>query len=596
MNATEGCGHNLFKVDEELAKLAELRAEFTDPLRPDETVTQRRIVMLRAYRRVLEARGFADMPKGKLAACALLRRHQVSHPGPEVTCTAAAELWNITISPDLSAPKRAEKRYYRAPLECLPPLLGQFVDTVSEAVQTPPEMALMAALTSVSFVTGGKLVVDINGHFEPLTLWALVTALPSERKSGALGAAARKPLSAAVAAYWEDHEDEQTKLADKVEITEARIKGYKADVAKAREDEDREEAQGNLDMERERLKALLEKVIHRPLWAVTDSTVEGLEGIMAESGGPAASFADEASLLSTIAGRYNRGGVNLGSMNQAHSQGHIYVKRRSEVREVAEPHLVLCQIIQPEPFAQLMGELRVKADGFLSRWLYADPAPYGPRMARGGDRDTSVENQWTKTLRMLLDRCWAQKTVTSMHITEQSWAIYEEMFDQIDADVQAHATTDGTYSQWLGKAANAHMVRIAAMFELISDPSSEMISGDSMRRAATLYGWLRDEARKAMTTTSGDEILPETERKALEYIAGQRAKDRAGEKEVMEFVAARDLKRGVRKFRDMEREEIEAVLMQLEDAGWLSRTDSAGRTDAQTRWKVRWDFEAVWKP
>lgn len=595
MNAIEGCGHDLFDVDNHLAQHPRLKAEFTRRSRHGETPKQRWIAMLIAYRRMREESGMG-LTSAELGACALLRRHPVT--GHDMTCTTAGVIWEMAKQEqDLPAPKRAEKQYYQAPLECLPPLLGQFVDTVAGAVQIPPEMALMAALTSVSFATGGKLVVAINTqHFEPLTLWALVTAAPSERKSGALEAAARKPLSAAVAQYWEDHEDEQTKLADKVEITEARIKGYKADVAKAREQEEREEAQGNLDMEREYLKALLEQVIHRPVWAITDATPEGLEEVMATTGGPAASFNDEAALLSTIAGRYSRGAANTASLNQAHSQGNIHVIRRGSERVVDEPHLVMCQIIQPEPFAQLMGALRVKADGFLSRWLYADPAPYGSRMARGGDIDTSVVNQWTKTLRMLLDRCWAQKTVTSIHLTEESWAIYEEMFDQIDADVQAHATTDGTYSQWLGKAANAHMVRIAAMFELIDDPSSEMISGDSMRRAAILYGWLRDEARKAMTTTSGDEILPEVERKALEYIAGQRAKDYAGMKDVMEFVAARDLKRGVRKFRDMEREEIEAVLMQLEDAGWLSRTDSAGRTDAQTRWKVRWDFEAVWKP
>jgi hypothetical protein len=84
---------------------------------------------------------------------------------------------------------------------------------------------------------------------------------------------------------------------------------------------------------------------------------------------------------------------------------------------------------------------------------------------------------------------------------------------------------------------------------------------------------------------------------ALTWIAGYRKRTRAT------HMLARDLQRGPRKFREMRREEIKAILTQLEAAGWLVHCTepprgSTGhlRSDSQTWWGIRPDFEDVWKP
>lgn len=102
---------------------------------------------------------------------------------------------------------------------------------------------------------------------------------------------------------------------------------------------------------------------------------------------------------------------------------------------------------------------------------------------------------------------------------------------------------------------------------------------------------------RAQRIGTGDELAPYVERAALTWITGQRQRNR------ITHVVARDLLRGPRKFREMRREEVEAVLTQLEHAGWLTHcaqppTADTGqlRSDAQTWWSIRPDFEAVWKP
>lgn len=493
-------------------------------------------------------------------------------------------------------PRRVATVYHPAPLDCLPTLFGEFVVTVSASVQCVPEIALFGGLGSLSFATGGTVVVAINGdHHEPLTIWGAVTALPSERKSGAVKASAGTPLAGAVDWFWEDRAAEQEQVRHRIEIAELKIKRIKSALAG-----EKPPPSGAADLAAAsvELAELADRIVHRPVWDITDATVESLEEGMADEGGAVGSFADEAALLTTIAGRYSVGGkgkISLGSMNQAHSRGTIHVWRRGSARRcVREPHLVLCQIIQPDPFAQLMGVLRVQEDGFLSRWLYANPRPYGLRKAVAPALDTGTQQAWVKVLATLLRRFWGNRQVTTLNLTEQAWAVYQRLFDEVAADVEAHKDTHGTFSQWLGKGANAHTVRVAALFELAGDPEATMIGADSMRRAVTLYRWLRVEAMAAMDVTSGDTLRPEVEREVLAWIARRRARDVTGGREPMQFVQARDLKRCMRKFRDASPEEAEAIFVQLEDQDWLRRTDSAGRFDARTRWQIRPDFEGKW--
>lgn len=491
----------------------------------------------------------------------------------------------------LPAPTRITQAHHPAPLDCLPQQLREFTDTASGFDQTAPEMTVLAGLTSASFATGGSVLIDLNGHHVPLSLWAVLTAEPSERKSAAITTGANSPLGEAVSWFWETHDAEQKRLGRLIRIEEKRIKSLEEALAGTNPtDRAREQLEHAVDT----LDTLRAKVVQRPVWSVSDSTTEGLELMMAESGGQAGSFTDEAALLSSIAGRHSRNGsISLASLNSAWSRKAINVKRQHGTRQVDAPHLVMCQFVQPARFADLMGKLREQEDGFLSRWLYANPAPYGPRKPVGAPLDADVRLRWVRVLHNLLNRFWGARDATLLNLTSGAWQVYCQAFDEIDADQRAH-TENTALCQWLGKGPADHILRVAALFELIKDQDATQITEESVTGAWVLFRWLRGEAMKAMDAASGDALRPEVEREVMAWVAGRRERDRAAGREPLAFVQSRDLARGPKRFRQMHRDEIEAVLVQLEDQLWFQRTDSAGRTDAQTRWMVRPDFEEKW--
>lgn len=492
------------------------------------------------------------------------------------------------------SPTSAAQTYQAAPLEALPTTLRDLCETVAAHVQVPVELALMTALPALAFATGGGLEVDISGHREPLAIWTMPTAPPSERKTGTIVAVVRRPLRAAVEWFWEGQAERQGRLRDLVDACDGRIKATKSLAGSIKADpQQRAQALHEVaELEAER-RSYVEQLVHRPLFDTSDATVEGLEALMAERGGVAASFTDEAALLSTISGRYSKNGaISLGSLNAAWSASAISVQRTTTTRAVERPFMVLAQLVQPEPAARLLGALRGQADGFLSRWLYAELPPYGPRRARGADLDESVVNRWIKALHSIMQRCWAEREPGALHLTEAAWAVYTAVHDEVEQlRVDAVTAGDGVYAEWLGKAANGHVTRVAALFALVEDPETRTVDDDAMRRAVALFGWLRGQAERAMRVTGGEVLTVADERDALAWLARRRAGDRKAGRDPLQWLQARDLQAGIRRYRGADRSEVEAVLSQLEDAGWLNRADPSGRSDAATRWRVRDDFE-----
>lgn len=487
-------------------------------------------------------------------------------------------------------PTRSAQDHYKAPLECLPPLMHQFVTSTSAQAQIVPEMALLAALCSVSYVTGGNVLVDLNGYYEPVVIWSVLAAEPSERKSSALRAAAKEPLKAAVAEFWAGVADKQAQIKDKLGIEKEKHKKLKAALAGESKDVQPDLAEHRLNEHRHTIANLESEQISKPIWSVTDSTTEGLETAMVETDGAVASFTDEAALLSTVAGRYAGGkGISLGSLNQAWSNESIFVLRQSQRRQVDKPFAVLCQFIQPGPFTEIMTALRREEDGFLSRWLFCDPALYGPRTSYTQPPDHQTRARWVWVLTTLLKRFWGQKQPTVLTLSADAQTAYHEVFAQIDVDQRSYNQVNPAFAQWLGKGPNGHIVRVAALFELIHNQQAREISGDAMRRAVYLFWWLRAEALKAMHTTGGEAMRSEIEQEILGWIAKRRAKDREVGVSVFTVVTARELQRGPRRFRTLPRSEIEAILTQLEDQRWLEHHEKD-----RLMWLVRPDFDDKW--
>jgi hypothetical protein len=477
----------------------------------------------------------------------------------------------------------------------LPPNIRDYITSAAKSSQTAPEMSLLACLAAASFATGGSAVVNLNGFLEPLGLWVVVTLPPSERKSAVIDNAARYPLTEAIADFWRSRSAEQNMLGHEIDASSKRIEAIKRELSKDMDpdhDDLHETKRNTLETELSRNTELRQRVVPVPIWSITDSNVESLEAAMVEFGGTVASFADESALLNTIAGRYTNGSISLGSLNSAWSAGTIHVRRMTGSREVTRPHLVLCQYVQPDRFADVMGLLRDQQDGFLSRWLYLDLPSSGPKRPQSTPIDPMLAAAWASTLRELLERFWGRHDRTQLALSSGAWRQYCEIFAEIEAE--RVACPDGMFAQWLGKAANGVVTRLAALLELVHNTQATEISEGAVQTAVALYRWLHDEAYRAIRGTSGEELRPTVEREVLSWIKAQRARDAEQGDEIMMFIAASDLRRALRRFRRMQLEEVENVLTLLEGRGWLRRVDRRGSQGGRGRsWAIHPDLENI---
>ena len=70
------------------------------------------------------------------------------------------------------------------PVDSLPAVLREYAKTAAESIQVPVDMTAITALASCSLCVQGKYMINPKpGFYEPLNLYAVIVAAPSDRKS-----------------------------------------------------------------------------------------------------------------------------------------------------------------------------------------------------------------------------------------------------------------------------------------------------------------------------------------------------------------------------------------------------------------------------
>ena len=94
-------------------------------------------------------------------------------------------------------PFEQEKIFPAFPVDCLPDVLKNFVETVSRSVQVDASMIILPMLSALATCVQKKFSVGSpqgNGHFEVLSLYTLTVAPPGSRKSAVMNIIT-KPLT-----------------------------------------------------------------------------------------------------------------------------------------------------------------------------------------------------------------------------------------------------------------------------------------------------------------------------------------------------------------------------------------------------------------
>ncbi|HKL22725.1 MAG TPA: DUF3987 domain-containing protein, partial [Tichowtungia sp.] len=189
----------------------------------------------------------------------------------------------------------------------LPGWAGEYAAELSEATETPPELATAMILATCSTAAARRFRLEVHpGYSETLNIWVIPALPPGARKS------ANQSKAAAPLAEWEREKaeimsPEIAKARSDRETAEARAKEHRRQAAKAKNPED---ARDFADIAAQ-IEADLPEIPVAPLLWTSDATPEKLGTLMAEHGEAMAWMSSEGGIFDLLQGRYSGGIQNL---------------------------------------------------------------------------------------------------------------------------------------------------------------------------------------------------------------------------------------------------------------------------------------------
>lgn len=397
----------------------------------------------------------------------------------------------------------------------LPEPLSSFCKAVSDSIQTPPGMAVMMALATVSTCLQKRFEVSPFGdsYTEPVNIMPLVGAEPATRKS-AIVKALTEPLS-----IWET--EQADRLKDSIQQTRhARemiiktIDSIKSAASKPNAtDDDRREALAEM----KRLDdSMPPEVIAPRLWT-DDVTLERLQSMMADQGERMAVISAEGGFFEVAAGLYSGGKSNVNIVLQGHAGEPVRVERQGRSVMMLKPALTFGLMVQPSVISDLAAgnKARFRGNGMLARLLYCLPK------STVGSRDVTkrrpVANEISTKYKSLIYRLLAIAPLSDEAGREQprmltlapdalkAWLTFSQFIES------KHGQYGELYSvqDWTGKLPGAAL-RIAGLCHVAEFMEEvKTINMATMGKALDLAELLIVHAKAAFDLMGTDPAIPD---------------------------------------------------------------------------------------
>ena len=354
---------------------------------------------------------------------------------------------------------KQEVRFYDValpefPLNALPPNLREFAEAVAANVQVSPDMVAVPLLATLCVPLQNRFLVRVDSTYaEPLCLYTLTLARPSERKS-AIVRILEGPL-------WEW----QRIMND--ELPEGR----------------------------------------KPTTLyVTDATPEKLAQLMEENKGAIALISDEPDALAVAAGlRYGKS-KNLGLMLQAWSAGRVMIQRAMDDRRISIDRAVMSVAVMSQPsFAEaLMKDGELSNRGFMQRFLYAQPlSKVGKRSFRKPEIPEALLNEYNQLLTDFLNM--DTETLREIRLNRGAMNYADCFFSEIESKIPENPALEG----WMGKLFG-QFLRIAGILHCAlwgTDAAEHEMEHNTMVFAAQIARYFIAHARATFTDIDASEEI-----------------------------------------------------------------------------------------
>ena len=457
------------------------------------------------------------------------------------------------------------------PIEAMPKNLREYLPALSNSLQVNADMVCCNALGILAACCQGKYKVEIKPDWrEPLNLYILNIAQPSERKSAAISMQT-KPMITYEAQYNENNRAaiEKNRMEYK-----ALLKKQEDFIRKLAKDKKSEKA---TDEELDCVE-IAEQIAHfrhksEMKLFVDDITPENLGKVMHENNGCASMISSEGGIFDMLSGGMYSKNVNLDIFLKAYSGDAVRVDRitRDSVK-VNSPALTMLLSVQPKVIEGMVSNPVFKGRGLTARFLYSMPRSLvgkRPFFTEGVPQELSL--QYRELIGDLLDDAVPPESEGPgiIRLTAGARQVIAQFYEHVESELV------GEYediNEWAGKIVGT-TARIAALLwradyhmEFCTEENCFEIDEETMCRAVAIGEYFIRHALAALNLMGADNLTKDC--KYLIEIVRKKA--------LREFTL-REIMRLCQRFK--KKEQLLPVLDHLADFGYIreNREDHDGR-------------------
>ena len=440
------------------------------------------------------------------------------------------------------------------PVDAFPPAIRDYVLAVAETTQTPVDMAATAALAVLALCQQGKYrIKGKDDWIEPLNLFTVIVAEPSERKSAVIN-----HMTGAVhrfeAEYNKQHSGAVERSRMEKRILEKQQRNLEEMVIKGKAQmEDLQDVAMQL--------ANFREVMPLRLY-VDDVTTEKLTSVLAENNGTAAIVSAEGGIFDMLAGIYTKN-VNIDVFLKAHSGDDIRVDRIGRSSEsISLPALTVLLAVQPSVLSGMMSNGVFRGRGLTARFMYCMPqSRVGERKYRTKPIPDEVSRCYEVLIRNLLQE-ETPKTPELIRLSPEADKLLESFAGEVEGKLKNEYSD---IPDWAGKLTGA-VLRISGLLcraanahcsDFLDTSDSMIVSEETMAGAISVGRYFTEHSRAAYSLMGADDLVKQS-RYTLDAIM---------KNGLLEF-SRRDIMRICRSFKKAE--QVQPVLNHLADLGYVA--------------------------
>ena len=388
--------------------------------------------------------------------------------------------------------KKNDSKLPSFPVNSLPQEIKDYITAVSESFQVSVDMTATFVIGVMALCIQGKYAVRVKPDWvEPVNLYTLVVARPSERKSPVL-----KEITSPVFKFTkEENERRKPEIASyelQKKILSGKLKSIQESLSKAG-DKTKYTMQDALDCQAE-LDALEEVAPMRLI--VDDVTPEALVKCMSENDEKMAVVSAEGGIFGTMAGRYNDN-TNIDIFLKSYSGEYFSSSRITRKGDDLEhPLLTIVLAVQPQILIDIMSDNVLKGRGLLARFMYCvPPTLVGSRKYRTEPIAPSIRNQYENLVYELLN---IPDVVGERLIRLSPEAdLISEQYNQWIERKLTNAFEE--FEDWAGKL-HGNTMRIAGIFHVIKhriNAYNVTLEADTITAAVEIAKYYLEHAKTA---------------------------------------------------------------------------------------------------